>query len=161
MDEPKYFNEHVRCYSDGRVERKKQDVRIRNPQWRPVKSKPGRRGEFQIRMGERNYYVHRIIASCFLDLNIEILEDVIDHRDGNPSNNSVENLRVTTIRGNNWNMTRAKGYFWDKERKKWQAQIHVNGKKIHLGRFDTEDEAHQAYLAAKLIHHVIPEQNEN
>ena len=158
--EPRYFTEHVRCYADGRVERKSTDARIRNPKWKLVKLKPNsKRGEFRINIAERFYLVHRIIASCFLNLDIENLEEVIDHRDGNPSNNRIENLRPTTHQGNDWNRTQAKGYTWDKERKKWMAQIRVNGTHIHLGRFDTEEEAHQAYLAAKLIHHIIPERN--
>jgi hypothetical protein len=155
MDEPKYFTEHVRCYRDGRVERT--DIRRKIPKWQPVKRKPQPRGDFQIGICGKNYLVHRIIASCFLNLDIEILDDVIDHRDGNPSNNCVENLRITTQQGNNWNMTRAKGYSWHKGCQKWMAYINVNDKSIYLGLFETEEAAHQAYLNAKLIHHVIPE----
>lgn len=157
MEEPKYFNEHVRCYSDGRVERT--NPRCKIPKWRPVKMKPVLRGHCDIRIGEKLYKVHRIIASCFLDLDIENLEDIIDHRDGNPSNNQIENLRVTTHQGNCWNKTRAKGYTWDKQYVKWKAQIMVDYKTIILGYFDTEEEARQAYLAAKLIYHIIPERN--
>ena len=36
-----------------------------------------------------------------------------------------------------------------KFRKRWQAQVCVNGHKIHLGTHDTELEAHEAYLRAK------------
>tara|TARA_R110000868_G_scaffold347273_1_gene608328 strand:- start:45 stop:536 length:492 start_codon:yes stop_codon:yes gene_type:complete len=158
MTEPRYFTQEVRCYADGRIERKKQDVRIKNPKWRPVKLKPKPDGYSQIVIAERKYYVHRIIASCFLNLDIEILTDVVDHRDGKPSNNCIENLQVTTHQGNSWNMPRAKGYRWDKLNKKWKAQICVNYKTIYLGNFDTEEEARDAYLAAKLIYHVIPEQ---
>lgn len=32
---------------------------------------------------------------------------------------------------------------------RWQGQISINGKKKHLGYFDTAEEAHQAYLLAK------------
>ena len=156
MNQPKYFTEHVRCYSDGRVERT--NIRCKIPKWRLVKLKPKRRGEFRIEIGERFYLVHRIIASCFLGLDIENPEEVVDHRDGNPSNNCIENLRPTTGQGNQWNQTRAKGYYWDIHTKKWRARIKVNYKAIHLGLFDTEEEAREAYLAAKLIYHVIPEQ---
>tara|TARA_R110002126_G_scaffold183604_2_gene332139 strand:+ start:202 stop:684 length:483 start_codon:yes stop_codon:yes gene_type:complete len=153
--EPKYFTEHVRCYADGRVERT--DKRFKIPKWRPVNLTSKSRGQFQIEINGKNYLVHRLIAACFLGLNIENLEDVIDHRDGNPSNNFVENLRITSGQGNDWNQTRAKGYYWNKQHEKWLAKICVNYKQIHLGLFDTEEEAHQAYLEAKLIHHVIPE----
>lgn len=33
------------------------------------------------------------------------------------------------------------GVSWDVSRDKWKAQIKVNGKNIHLGRFDTLEEA--------------------
>ena len=36
-----------------------------------------------------------------------------------------------------------------------QARIKINGKQIQLGTFETEAEAHNAYLIAKQIHHVI------
>jgi hypothetical protein len=46
-----------------------------------------------------------------------------------------------------------KGYYFNKSRKKYQAQIEVGGKRIQLGRFDTPEEALQAYQQAKLIYH--------
>ena len=159
MEEPKYFNEHVRCYSDGRVERKSLHPRYKNPKWRLVKLKPRPDGYFQIEIAERKYYVHRIIASCFLGLDIENLEDIVDHKDGKPSNNRVENLQVITQQENNFNNHVAKGYYWYKRYEKWMAQIQVNGKSIFLGLFDNEEQARQAYLDAKLIHHIIPERN--
>lgn len=38
-----------------------------------------------------------------------------------------------------------KGVTWDKASNKWKSQIIINGKKKHLGRFDSEIEAHHAY----------------
>ena len=42
-----------------------------------------------------------------------------------------------------------KGYTWNKQKGKWWARIKVNGKQQHLGFYDREDEAHNAYLVAK------------
>jgi hypothetical protein len=53
-----------------------------------------------------------------------------------------------------WNTTH-KGYYYCNLRNKWKAQIHVNSKNIGLGRFDTEEEARQAYQTAKAKYHVI------
>ena len=39
--------------------------------------------------------------------------------------------------------------------KKWHAQIKLNGKSIHLGYFDKEEDAKNAYLKAKLIYHKL------
>ena len=42
-----------------------------------------------------------------------------------------------------------KGYSWDAQKQKWKARLKVNQRLRHLGYFDTEADAHQAYLAAK------------
>lgn len=42
-----------------------------------------------------------------------------------------------------------RGVCFDKESGKFMAQTHVNGKRIYLGRFDTAEEASDAYQFAK------------
>ena len=76
----------------------------------------------------------------------------IDHIDGNKSNNKIDNLREVTNQQNQFN-TNAKGYRLQNNR--YTSQIKVSGKSIHLGSFDTEQEAHKAYLDAKKIYHKI------
>ena len=41
-----------------------------------------------------------------------------------------------------------KGICWNKKLNKWQAQIYIDGKKIYLGLFSDEHEAHLAYQKA-------------
>lgn len=41
------------------------------------------------------------------------------------------------------------GTYFNRDRGRWAAQIQVNGRKVHLGLFDTREEAHAAYLSAK------------
>ena len=79
----------------------------------------------------------------------------IDHIDGNRTNNKIDNLRDVTHQQNMWNRTNAKGYAFDKYKKKFCAHIGINRKKKHLGFFNTEQEARNAYLKAKEIYHVI------
>lgn len=79
----------------------------------------------------------------------------IDHKDGNRSNNRIDNLREVTYQQNHHNRTTAKGYCFNKTRNKFISQIMLNNKNIYLGRFDTEQEARQAYLDAKKIYHII------
>lgn len=100
------------------------------------------------------YKVHRLVAFCFLELDLENPNQVIDHKDRDKSNNDISNLRIVTIQQNAFN-TNAKGYYWHKRANKWRAQIRINGKKKHLGSFDTEEEASKAYQDAKRIHHII------
>jgi hypothetical protein len=66
----------------------------------------------------------------------------IDHIDGNPSNNKIENLRIATDAENRWNTKKYKintsGYknvVFDKFRNKWEVKLNVNNKKIFLGRY--------------------------
>ena len=79
----------------------------------------------------------------------------IDHIDRKKLNCQRKNLRTATNsqnlanRGKNRNNTSGyKGVTWDKERRKWLAQIEVRGRNRYLGRYEDEQEAHAAYRAA-------------
>ena len=45
--------------------------------------------------------------------------------------------------------SKLKGVSWHKSKGKWRACITVNGKSKHIGYFDSEEEAHEAYLNFK------------
>jgi hypothetical protein len=87
----------------------------------------------------------------------EILEYpkfVIDHINGDKTDNSISNLRKVTQSQNQWNIHKdVKGY--SQAGNKYVSRIRVNGKNIKLGRFDTEKEAKQAYLDAKEKYHIF------
>lgn len=61
---------------------------------------------------------------------------------------------VKNINKGRRNRKGTKGYCWHKGHKKWMAYIRNNKILIHLGYFDIEAEAAQAYQKAKLIYHV-------
>ena len=115
-----------------------------------------KRFQFKINKKIYTFTLHRLIY-WLLNPDWDILDsstnNSIDHIDGNPLNNNIENLRLVTHQQNQWNRTRAKGYYWDK--KKWKSQIQLNGKKKNLGRFDNEEDAHNCYLEAKKKYHII------
>jgi len=80
-------------------------------------------------------------------------EKEIDHIDGNPTNNRIENLRDVSVRENQSNQKihragKLVGARWSNKNhlNPWMAQIRINGKKVHLGCFKTEKEAHEAYI---------------
>lgn len=86
----------------------------------------------------------------------------IDHIDGNPSNNKLNNLREANQSENLQNLSsRPKisnksgfvGASWSNYHKKWVAVIRINGKQTFLGRFPTPELAHAAYCEAKAKHH--------
>lgn len=87
-------------------------------------------------------------------VNIECIEE-IDHINGVRDDNRIINLRSVSRSENQWNRTTAKGYSWNKRENKWQSQIKINKKVIHLGYYNIEQEARNAYLAAKEIYHKI------
>jgi NUMOD4 motif/HNH endonuclease/AP2 domain len=96
---------------------------------------------------------HRLVAIHFID-NPNNYE-CVDHIDGNKHNNNVYNLRWCTIRENssfnNRNVNKTSKYTgvcWYKRLNKWQAQAEINGKKVYIGLYKTEEEAHEAYLNA-------------
>lgn len=84
----------------------------------------------------------------------------IDHRNGVRSENAFTNLREATHSENMWNCGQRtsntsgiKGVSWDKARSKWLAQIQLHGRKKHLGRFPSKEEATEAYRKASLNLH--------
>ncbi len=79
----------------------------------------------------------------------------IDHIDCDRANDRLDNLRDVTSQVNMQNRKRPKkncpsGFLGvTRHRSKWQAQIGVDGKLIHLGLFPTPEAAHAAYVEAK------------
>jgi hypothetical protein len=68
----------------------------------------------------------------------------VDHKDRNPSNNRINNLRLATQSQNGKN-TLGKGVYYDKHRGKYMASIKHNGKQLTIGRFDCPLIARLAY----------------
>jgi hypothetical protein len=112
-------------------------------------------GYIQPEINHKHIYLHRVISAAFLGLDINDTNIQVDHINGIRHDNRVENLRLVTCQQNQFNQTKAKGFTWNKQHNKWHAQIRLNGKLKYLGLFNNEEDAHQAYLDAKLIYHVI------
>ena len=72
----------------------------------------------------------------------------IDHINRDPKDNRLENLRVVTQSVNNYN-NNAKGFSWDKQKKKYMSKMTVKGRCKFIGYFDNVIDAHAAYLRAK------------
>jgi hypothetical protein len=88
--------------------------------------------------------VHRIV---FLMHNGYLPKEV-DHINGIPSDNRIENLRASSHSENLRNMktptsntSGKKGVYFHKHTKRWAAQIHMDGKWKHLGLFKTFTDA--------------------
>lgn len=109
---------------------------------------------FKMMFNKRAYCIRAHRLAWYLCYG-ELPKNQIDHIDGDRTNNKIANLRNVTHQQNQWNQTKAKGYFWSKQYERWTSQITVNNKKIFLGRFDTEEEALNAYKCAKKKYHTI------
>jgi hypothetical protein len=100
-------------------------------------------GYWQISISDVSYRAHRL---AWLYVYGEWPERglVVDHINRIPTDNRIANLRVVPHRVNRLN-TGAKGYYWCNTYKKWVVQLSGST----LGRFDTEEEASNAYQRAK------------
>lgn len=83
-------------------------------------------------------------------------ERCVDHINHNPLDNRKENLRVCTIQNNNCNQklssrntSNTTGVDYIQNLSKWRARIHANGEEIHLGVFDSFDDAVRARKEAE------------
>lgn len=84
---------------------------------------------------------------------------IIDHIDGDRTNNRISNLRIATAQQNACNRQAASGktskylgVSWHEQNKKWWAKAFFGGREMHLGFFSSEREAAQAYDNAARKH---------
>lgn len=108
-------------------------------------------GYIYIRVAGKDYLAHRL---AWLYMTGNWPTKLIDHIDRNPGNNRFSNLREVSNQQNQFN-TAARGYYWDKQNKKWRAYIKINGVSMYIGLYNTEADARAAYQAAKAVYHRI------
>lgn len=108
-------------------------------------------------VGGRSIRAHRIAWAIFYGA---WPADTIDHINGIRDDNRIENLRNVTRTENAQNERKARvsnkstgllGAY--RVGNKFRAIIHVDGKPKDLGRFDSAEDAHTAYLLAKRRFH--------
>jgi hypothetical protein len=103
--------------------------------------------------------IHRLVAQTFLFIDDYETKE-IDHIDNDKANNFLLNLRACTHKQNCRNRGKYKnntsgfrGVCYFKRDNKWIASINENGKHIHLGLFQTAEEAYEKYKQkAKELH---------
>ncbi len=96
-------------------------------------------GYMQTNYKQKQYRTHRLI---FL-MHHGYLPEMVDHIDGNKSNNKIENLRACTRTQNLLNSkipitntSGAKNVFWRKQRNKWEVKFKVNKVAKYFGLYD-------------------------
>lgn len=105
----------------------------------------------------KTFKFSQIVAMAFLGHEPKGHTLVVDHINGDRSDNGVENLRIVSHRANISACFRSDedsfsseyvGVNWDKKLSKWRSQIYHNGISTFLGLYDTELKASNAYQAA-------------
>lgn len=120
----------------------------------------GSHGYRKIRLDDRYYTASHLAWFHFYGMPPVGL---IDHASGDKTDDRIENLRLATPSQNAQNIgvrrsssTGLKGaarFNSPRNSKKFRSTITINKKRIHLGQFDTAEEAHEAYCkAAKELH---------
>ena len=97
------------------------------------------------------FQIHRLVANAYIE-NPETKQNV-DHSDGDKFNNKVNNLRWATKTENarnsklySRNTSGVKGVYWYASKNKWQAYITIDKIKVHLGYYNTIEEAKEARI---------------
>lgn len=105
----------------------------------------------------KRYSAHRMAWLYFYG---EIPDGIIDHANGDKTDNRIVNLRIADNYENNYNSfirkdnkSGVKGVYFSKFHKKWHARIKVNKRNINLGYFDKLECAESAYKEAAIKHH--------
>ena len=132
-------------YSDGDLIRKKTGKIIKAPS----------NGYFRAAINKKNYLAHRIIFM----MHHGFVPKIIDHINGNRSDNRIDNLRAADNSQNAWNRiankistSNIKGLRLRKNNK-WEARIQVNKKSKYLGVFDNIELAELVVMEARNKYH--------
>jgi hypothetical protein len=159
--EVELYGRKIRLYSGEHIE---MEMRGKKDNWwvKPIHiAKSGHYSiNFKVNGKQKEIKVHRLIFYIHnpsWDIYDISMDNFVDHRNGEPADNRIENLHIVSHQENQLNRPRAKGYSWNKKHKKWVAEIMINRKSIYLGMYAEESDARNAYLAAKLKYHIIEE----
>ena len=114
-------------------------------------------GYLRIGISGKVYWGHRL---AWLITHGSWPEGVIDHINGNRSDNRIANLRDASVSQNQFNRRKGttntsgfKGIHLFKQTGKYMAYVDKNGKRFNLGSFSRVEDAAAAVKAARESHH--------
>ena len=143
----------MKVFRDGRIH----TYDNHHSKWVDRKFRLNHNGYYRCCIGIKQYFVHNIIALCYLGE--KPLGHQTDHINGNRKDNNLHNLQYLTHTQNTRERTTMnnkpiKGYTKTKYGR-FMSMIKVDYKSMYLGTYDTEEEARQSYVDAKLKYHGV------
>ncbi len=112
---------------------------------------PNKRGYIRIGIAKKYYMAHRLVWLYHRGW----LPEALDHKNGNPADNRMSNLRPATQMENRWNSrrklpttTNTKGVY-KRPSGHYEAHICANHKRVHLGTFERKKDAIAAVSKAR------------
>lgn len=109
-------------------------------------------------LSKRGYIEGQVVGFRYLEHRLiwfyhhGVWPKLLDHIDGDKTNNKVENLRPCNVQNNAFNRpgnkgssSKYKGVSWCEGTKSWRAMAGISGEVFQIGRFKTEIEAAKEY----------------
>ena len=111
-------------------------------------------GYWHLKVNFKDYRLHRVIYL----IHHGFMPNLIDHKDGNPLNNKIENLRECTNSQNNYNskipVTNTSGMKGlRKKRNRWIVEFYIDGKPRWFGSYKEKELAELVCMEARNLHH--------
>ena len=146
-------------YSDGQLIRKISRGAGKNPQRWKEGTALGHKIKNGYCLASVDYKIYKLHRLIWLWHFGRFPKGHLDHIDCNPGNNKIENLREANTSQNMQNQQKPRknnkcGFQGVcKNGTRFRAALWLDGKRIHIGYFDTPEQAHKAYVEAKRKYH--------
>lgn len=129
-----------RVYENGDIDRK-----LKSGTWKQIKNTANHnQGYNVILINKKQYMRSKLMFLAYF--NVPVTEKIVmHHKDENRLNCALANLSVETYSSMSYYRTDTNGWHYDSKTRKYVASITKNGVLIQLGKFDTPDEAYNAY----------------
>jgi hypothetical protein len=135
-----------RVYESGDIERK-----MKSGTWKQIKNTANHNQGYNVILVQKKQYMRsRLMFLAYL--NVPMNEKIVmHHKDGNRLNCALNNLTIETYSSMSYYRTDTNGWHYDSKTQKYIASITKNGTLIQLGKYDTPDEAYEAYIKEREV----------
>jgi hypothetical protein len=119
--------------------------------WKTVKNSANHNKGYNVILIDKKQYMRsRLMLLAFMNRD-PADRIVMHHKDGDRLNCALSNLSVETYSSISYYRTDTSGWQYDPSSNTYNASITKNGELIQLGKFNTADEAYDAYIKMRTI----------